>query len=229
MFIISLTFITIIYNSLLTLSRVITALGQPQQTANNSIRHIGYRDSKLTRVLQPSLSGNAKLAFVCCISVSGLYIEETKSTLLFAQRIKHVKTASRINLTSDDKIEIVKRELRDTKQSLTESFIKIQQLQLENNDLKSRIRSLQEGDRDRSKFQIKKLDDRRKLSNNNNQKNKNSTVNGENNKKPRRNNSGLDNKMTKSSHTSLVSLSDISSSSLISDSESLSSDMSIQN
>lgn len=208
----------------MTLSRVITALGQPQQTANNSIRHIGYRDSKLTRVLQPSLSGNAKLAFVCCISVSGLYIEETKSTLLFAQRIKHVKTASRINLTSDDKIEIVKRELRDTKQSLTESFIKIQQLQLENNDLKSRIRSLQEGDRDRSKFQIKKLDDRRKLSDNNNQKNKSSTVNGENNKKPRRNN-----KMTKSSHISLVSLSDISSNSLISDSESLSSGMSIQN
>jgi centromeric protein E len=41
--------------SLLTLSRVIVALGTPNQT------HISFRDSKLTRILQPSLSGNARI------------------------------------------------------------------------------------------------------------------------------------------------------------------------
>jgi Kinesin-like protein len=42
------------YSSLLSLSRVIAALGSPSRT------HINFRDSKLTRILQPSLSGNDK-------------------------------------------------------------------------------------------------------------------------------------------------------------------------
>ena len=31
-------------------------------------RFVPYRDSKLTRILQPSLSGNAKMAIICTIS-----------------------------------------------------------------------------------------------------------------------------------------------------------------
>lgn len=31
-------------------------------------RFVPYRDSKLTRILQPSLSGNSKMAIVCTIS-----------------------------------------------------------------------------------------------------------------------------------------------------------------
>lgn len=30
--------------------------------------HIPYRDSKLTRILQPSLGGNAKTAIICAIT-----------------------------------------------------------------------------------------------------------------------------------------------------------------
>ena len=59
------TVLLFLYSSLLTLSRVISALGQPQSSSTR--QHIGYRDSKLTRVLQPSLSGNSKLAFICCV------------------------------------------------------------------------------------------------------------------------------------------------------------------
>jgi hypothetical protein len=51
-----------INQSLLSLSRVIQALSQPGNG------HINYRDSKLTRLLQPSLSGNAKMAIICCIT-----------------------------------------------------------------------------------------------------------------------------------------------------------------
>lgn len=50
-----------INQSLLSLSRVIHSLSQPGS-------HVNFRDSKLTRLLQPSLSGNAKMSVVCCIT-----------------------------------------------------------------------------------------------------------------------------------------------------------------
>ncbi len=150
--------------SLLTLSRVITALGQHPSNNTTSIRHIGYRDSKLTRVLQPSLSGNAKLAFVCCTTASGLYLEETKSTLQFAQRIKHVKTASKINLKQEDKSEIIQRlqgELNDTQHLLVESIDRIRQLETENKALKASVTFLS-SDRDRALEKIQMFEKKMK-------------------------------------------------------------------
>ena len=78
-------------NSLLTLSRVIAALGSPSKS------HINFRDSKLTRILQPALSGNARMAIICCATPSELYLEETRSTLQFVSRAAFVKTRSQIN------------------------------------------------------------------------------------------------------------------------------------
>jgi centromeric protein E len=52
-----------INQSLLSLSRVIQSLSQPGS-------HVNFRDSKLTRLLQPSLSGNAQMSVVCCITPS---------------------------------------------------------------------------------------------------------------------------------------------------------------
>jgi len=144
-----------INKSLLTLSRVITALGEPQSSSTPT--HIGYRDSKLTRVLQPTLSGNAKLAFVCCVTASGLFLEETKSTLKFAQRIKHVKTTSKINLKAANKSDIIKRmqeDLDDTKRSLSESMDRVRALENQNKGLKATIQFLTE-DRDRALEKIK--------------------------------------------------------------------------
>ena len=68
-----------INQSLLTLSMVIQSLGQA--ASSNQHVHIKYRDSKLTRILQPSLSGNARMAVICCATPSELYLEETRSTL----------------------------------------------------------------------------------------------------------------------------------------------------
>lgn len=58
-----------INQSLLSLSRVIHALSQPGA-------HVNFRDSKLTRLLQPSLCGNAKMSIVCCITPADRYLEE---------------------------------------------------------------------------------------------------------------------------------------------------------
>jgi hypothetical protein len=39
--------------------------------------HIPYRDSKLTRILQPSLGGNAKTAIICAVTPALVHVEET--------------------------------------------------------------------------------------------------------------------------------------------------------
>lgn len=50
-----------------------------------------YRDSKLTRILQPSLSGNAKVAMICNVSPALGNVSETLNTLKFASRAKHIQ------------------------------------------------------------------------------------------------------------------------------------------
>lgn len=49
-------------------------------------KHIPYRDSKLTRLLQSSLGGNTKTLMVACISPADNNYEETLSTLRYANR-----------------------------------------------------------------------------------------------------------------------------------------------
>ena len=60
-----------INQSLLSLSRVIHALSQPGT-------HVSFRDSKLTRLLQPSLSGNAKMSIVCCVTSADRWVTHIK-------------------------------------------------------------------------------------------------------------------------------------------------------
>lgn len=61
--------------------------------------HINYRDSKLTRILKPSLSGNARMSAICCISPLAQFQEESKSTLDFASRTMMVTTNASRNET----------------------------------------------------------------------------------------------------------------------------------
>jgi centromeric protein E len=107
-----------INQSLLTLSRVIHALGQ------KGVGHINYRDSNLTRILQPSLSGNAKMAIICCVTSAERYLEETRSTLQFASRAKLVRTRAVVNEVLDDddaaQLKRLKRELKQLQQRQAE-------------------------------------------------------------------------------------------------------------
>ena len=93
---------------------VISALG-----SNSKSQHINFRDSKLTRLLQPSLSGNAKMAIICCTTPSELYLEETRSTLLFAKRAKLVKTKPIVNevLDANSMIKKLQKELARAKKA----------------------------------------------------------------------------------------------------------------
>mmetsp|Transcript_28644 Transcript_28644/g.50943 ORF Transcript_28644/g.50943 Transcript_28644/m.50943 type:complete len:565 (+) Transcript_28644:2870-4564(+) len=75
-----------INRSLLTLSTVIMRLSDPKNTAP-----IPYRDSKLTRLLKPVLTGNSKVIVICNISPSSDSIDESLSTIKFAERAKKIK------------------------------------------------------------------------------------------------------------------------------------------
>ena len=88
-------------SSLLTLKLVISKLADVASKRN--VSHVPYRDSKLeastnpiplmkysTRLLQPSLSGDALISVICTVSPSVLNVAESLSTLSFAQGLKRV-------------------------------------------------------------------------------------------------------------------------------------------
>mmetsp|Transcript_57268 Transcript_57268/g.150719 ORF Transcript_57268/g.150719 Transcript_57268/m.150719 type:complete len:727 (-) Transcript_57268:56-2236(-) len=81
-----------INRSLSALGNVINALTDKKYT------HVPYRDSKLTRVLQESLGGNAKTSLIITCSPSNFNEQETISTLRFGQRAKMIKNVVKVNL-----------------------------------------------------------------------------------------------------------------------------------
>ncbi|XLU53857.1 hypothetical protein S245_048505, partial [Arachis hypogaea] len=74
-----------INKSLLTLGTVISKLTEDKPS------HIPYRDSKLTRLLQSSLSGHVRVSLICTVTPSLSSTEETHNTLKFAHRAKHIE------------------------------------------------------------------------------------------------------------------------------------------
>src|SRR5438445_13899267 len=60
-------------------------------------KHIPYRDSKLTRILQESLGGNSRTTLIVNCSPSSYNDAETLSTLRFGVRAKAIKNKAKIN------------------------------------------------------------------------------------------------------------------------------------
>ena len=77
--------------SLSALGNVISAL------VDGKTNYIPYRDSKLTRLLQDSLGGNAKTVMVANIGPSKFNYDETLTTLRYANRAKNIKNKPRVN------------------------------------------------------------------------------------------------------------------------------------
>ncbi|XP_057718799.1 kinesin-like protein KIN-7N [Arachis stenosperma] len=82
-----------INKSLMVLGNVINKLSDGSKQRG----HIPYRDSKLTRILQPALGGNAKTSIICTLAPEEIHIEETRGTLQFASRAKRITNCVQVN------------------------------------------------------------------------------------------------------------------------------------
>ncbi|KAK3228736.1 hypothetical protein Dsin_000617 [Dipteronia sinensis] len=106
-----------INKSLMTLGTVIKKLSEGAESQGG---HVPYRDSKLTRILQPALGGNANTAIICNITLAQIHADETKSSLQFASRAKCVSNCARVNeiLTDAALLKRQKKEIEELRAKL---------------------------------------------------------------------------------------------------------------
>ncbi|GJJ13420.1 hypothetical protein Clacol_007674 [Clathrus columnatus] len=109
-----------INTSLLTLGSVIGTLAENH--AKGKADHVPYRNSKLTRLLQPSLSGNARISVICTLNPDPSAVVESTSTLLFAQRVKkvHLCATKKEVVDTEALIERYRKEIEELKSRLEE-------------------------------------------------------------------------------------------------------------
>lgn len=105
-----------INRSLSQLGNLIKILAEVSQTGKQ--RHIPYRDSRLTFLLQESLGGNAKLAMVCAISPAASCRSETLSTLRFSQRAKAIQNKAVVNEETENDVNLLRDQIRQLKDEL---------------------------------------------------------------------------------------------------------------
>lgn len=104
--------------SLLALSNVIRHLAEKKDG------YVNMRDSKLTRILSPSLGGNAVTAIICTITPVAL--EESNSTLNFAQNAKKIKNQPKVNkiMTDEAMMKQMQRTIEDLRKKLEVEMLK---------------------------------------------------------------------------------------------------------
>jgi len=114
-----------INKSLSALGHVIASLGPQDPSARTG--HVPYRDSKLTRLLQNSLGGNAKTLVVLAVSAAQEHVAETVSTLKFGERARQIRSHATANIHRPaDHQELMKalamarKEISELKQTLLE-------------------------------------------------------------------------------------------------------------
>lgn len=86
--------------------------------ANGKQRHVPYRDSKLTFLLQDSLGGNSKTTVIANISPSSCCAIETLSTLKFAQRAKFIQNTVVINEDTTEEVSVLRAQIEQLKREL---------------------------------------------------------------------------------------------------------------
>uniref|UniRef100_A0A0A9ER83 Kinesin-like protein n=1 Tax=Arundo donax TaxID=35708 RepID=A0A0A9ER83_ARUDO len=112
-----------INKSLMILGNVINKLSENGKQRG----HIPYRDSKLTRILQPALGGNAKTSIICTAAPEEVHIEETRGTLQFASRAKCVSNCAQVNeiLTDAALLKRQKLEIEELRKKLQGSHSEV--------------------------------------------------------------------------------------------------------
>ncbi|XAR72869.1 Plus-end-directed kinesin ATPase [Bertholletia excelsa] len=105
-----------INKSLSTLGHVIMVL---VDVASGKPRHVPYRDSRLTFLLQDSLGGNSKTMIIANVSPSICCAAETLNTLKFAQRAKLIQNNAVVNEDSSGDVIALQHQIRMLKEELS--------------------------------------------------------------------------------------------------------------
>lgn len=74
------------------INRSLLALGNCINALSGGAKYVNYRDSKLTRLLKEALSGRCKTVMIAHVSPEGQHRDETKNTLVYADRANHITT-----------------------------------------------------------------------------------------------------------------------------------------
>ncbi|XP_073687523.1 kinesin-like protein KIF21A isoform X4 [Garra rufa] len=144
---------------LLALGNVISALGDRSKRST----HVPYRDSKLTRLLQDSLGGNSQTVMIACTSPSDQDFMETLNTLKYANRARNIKNKVVVNQDkASQQISALRTEIarlqmelmeyrtgkrlvgEDGLEGINDMFHENSMLQIENNNLRMRVKAMQE-------------------------------------------------------------------------------------
>ncbi|XP_034382277.1 kinesin-like protein KIF21A isoform X2 [Cyclopterus lumpus] len=144
---------------LLALGNVISALGDRSKRST----HVPYRDSKLTRLLQDSLGGNSQTVMIACISPSDRDFMETLNALKYANRARNIKNKVMVNQDkasqqiSTLRMEIARLQMElmeyktgkrmvgeDGMEGINDLVHENSMLQTENNNLRVRVKAMQE-------------------------------------------------------------------------------------
>ncbi|OIW17395.1 hypothetical protein TanjilG_22507 [Lupinus angustifolius] len=133
-----------INKSLLTLATVISKLTEEKPS------HIPYRDSKLTRLLQSSLSGHGRVSLICPVTPSSSSTEETHNTLKFAHRAKHIEIQAAQNKIIDERSLIKKYQqeiqcLREELEQLKRGNVTVQSKDTEEDNIGLLKQKLEDG------------------------------------------------------------------------------------
>lgn len=90
----------------------LAALGKviSQLSSRSAGAHVSYRDSKLTRLLQDSLGGNAITYMIACVTPAEFHLSETLNTVQYAQRARAIQSKPRIQQVEErDKQALIDR------------------------------------------------------------------------------------------------------------------------
>ena len=119
---------------------------------NDTIFHVPYRDSKLTRILAECLGGSAYTTLILTCTQNEYNLSETRNTLLFGERAKKIRNKPVINIELNaDKNPIIKEILNkrneeennmDERAKKTAEFKRMYENEI--NQLKGQIKQLKE-------------------------------------------------------------------------------------
>ena len=140
----------ILNKSLQALRHLVQTLNVIKKESLTMSTYIPYRESKLTEILCDCFGGNCYTSMILNCSLSPLYFEETRNTLLFGQKVKNISNKPKENLENNaDKNPIVLEMLALYMESMKNKKIKeenraIKKLENEIIILKKQIKQLQE-------------------------------------------------------------------------------------